>query len=146
MTSNDIVRLLALGIVVCMGLTVAIYVWSGRRRARILEGPLAIATVTSFQQRLAGKGVPVNETGLRFSTATRQTVNVHLIAPRRSRTYRVGEQVQLRHEPARPERFLIVGDDHAQKRVRLVVTIALATDAVLLLLIGLYQAGVIDPR
>ncbi len=146
MTANDIVKLLALGTVVCMGLTFAFYAGWKRRRARILEGPLVIATVTSFQERLAGKGVPVNETGLRFSTATRQAIDVHLVAPRRTRKYKVGEQVHVRHDPTRPTRFLIVGDDHAHDRARLVVTIALVADAIVLVVLGLFLAGVIEPR
>ena len=146
MAGNDIVKLLGLLVVASMGLMLAFLAWWNRRRARILEGPLAIATVTTFRERLAGKGVPVNETGLRFTTATRRTIDVHLVAPRRTRTYKVGEQVQLRHDPADPQRFLIVGDDHAHRRTVLVVWMALATDAIILVLIGLYLAGVIDPR
>jgi hypothetical protein len=146
MVADDIVKLFALFVIASMTIIVGFWMWWNRRRARILEGPLAIATVTAFVERLAGKGVPVNETRLRFTTATRQAVDVHLIAPRRTRTYKVGEQVQLRHDPADPQRFLIVGDDHAHRRTRLVVSIALATDAVLLVLIGLVLAGLIDLR
>jgi hypothetical protein len=146
MAGNDIVKLIGLLIVASMGLVLGFMAWWNRRRARILEGPLAIAVVTAFQQRLAGRGVPVNETSLRFTTATRKTVDVHLIAPRRSRTYKVGEQVQLRHDPADPRRFLIVGDDPAHGRAVLVVSFAFAADAIILVLIGLYLAGVIDPR
>jgi len=146
MTSNDIVKLLAAGIVVAMLTVLGFYAVAQRRRERILAGPLALATVTSFREALAGKGVSVNETGLRFQTATRQTVDVHLIAPRRTRKYAVGEQVHLRHDPADPKRFLVVGDDHAHARLRLVIGIALATDAILLVVIGLYLAGLINPR
>lgn len=146
MAGNDIVKLLALLTAASMGLMLAFLAWWNRRRARILEGPLAIATVTAFRERLAGKGVAVNETSLRFTTATRKNVDVHLVAPRRTRAYRVGEQVHLRHDPADPQRFLIVGDDHAHRRAVVAVSIALAIDAIILVLIGLYLADVIDPR
>ena len=146
MDTNAIAKLLVLLVLASMALMVGFWMWWNRRRARILEGPLAIATVTAFVQRLAGRGVPVNETALRFTTETRKTADVHLIAPRGTRTYKVGEQVQVRHDPADPQRFLIVGDDHAHRRARLVVSIALATDAVILVAIGLYLAGAIDPR
>ena len=146
MDAHDLVTLLALFVLASMAITLGAFAWWNRRRARILEGPLAIATVIAFQERFAGKGVPVNETRLRFTTATRRTVDVHLLAPRGSTTYAVGQQVPLRHDPADPQRFLIVGDDHAHRRARLVVAIAVATDAVLLVLIGLYLAGAIDLR
>ena len=146
MDAHDLVKLLALFVLASMAIALGAFAWSNRRRARILEGPLAVATVTGFEQRFAGKGVPVNETRLRFTTATRQTVAVHLLAPRRSRAYAVGQQVPLRHDPADPQRFLIVGDDHAHRRARLVVAVAVATDAILLVLIGLYLAGAIDLR
>ena len=146
MDGNDIVRLLVGVVLASMGAMLGFWMWWNRRRARILEGPLAIATVTAFRERLAGKGVPVNETAFRFTTATRETVDVHLVAPRRSRTYQVGEQVQLRHDPAEPQRFLVLGDDHAHRRARLVVSVALATDAIVLAGLCLYLAGVIDPR
>jgi hypothetical protein len=146
MVANDIVNLLALVILASMGLMVGFWIWWNRRRARVLEGPLVIATVTTFQERLVGKGVPVKQTGLRFTTATRQTVDVHLVEPRSTRTYKVGEQVQLRHDPADPRRFLLAGDDHAHRRARLVVSLALATDAIILVGVVLYLAGVIDLR
>ena len=146
MVAHDIVKLLALLIVASMGLVVGFWIRWKRRRARILEGPLAIATVTTFRERVAGKGVPVKETGLRFTTATRQTVDVHLVAPRSTRSYEVGEQVRLRHDPADPQRFLIAGDDHAHRRARRVVSFALATDAIILVGLLLYLAGLIDPR
>jgi len=146
MNAHDLVKLLALVVLASMAVTLGAFVWSKRRRARVLEGPLAIATVTTFRERFAGKGVPVKETGLRFTTATRQTVDVHLLAPRRTRSYKVGEQVSLRHDPDDPQRFLIVGDDHAHRRTTLVVGFALAIDAILLVLIALYLAGVIDLR
>jgi len=146
MDGNDIVRLLVLIVLASMGLITGLWIWWNRRRARILEGPLAIATVTAFRERLAGRGVPVNETALRFTTATRETVDVFLIAPRRTRTYQVGEQVQLRHDPADPRRFLVLGDDPAHRQARLVVAAAFATDAIILVGLVLYLAGVIDPR
>jgi hypothetical protein len=111
-----------------------------------LEGPLAIATVTGFAQRFAGKGVPVNEDapalhdprrGRRWTCTCRARAQ-----PRRTR-WAAGA---LRHDPADPQRFLIVGDDHAHRRAPLVVAVALATDALILVLIGLYLAGVIDLR
>lgn len=118
MSERDIVVGLAVFAAVCTALVVVMMrIWE-RKMRRIRNGPAAMGTVLSFEKRIVGRGIEINQTVVRFRIADGRTLEVRSGASGNSPAHAVGEVLPLHYDPARPESFVFDGDAEILHRLR----------------------------